>query len=147
VAALLGPGLATYTAVLIGDTAIPAWHQAHRELPFLFASSAAASAGAAAAILTPAPANAPARRFALLGAAGELAAGEVMKRRLGSLAQPYQREPARSLDRWARALTINGTTILGLLGRWRPAAILGGACLLAGSLCQRFAIFRAGFER
>jgi len=36
--------------------------------------------------------------------------------------------------------------ILGLLGRRRPAAILGGALVLAGSICQRFAIFRAGFD-
>ncbi len=32
-AALAGPGVASYTAVLIADTAVPAWHDAHRELP------------------------------------------------------------------------------------------------------------------
>ena len=145
-AALLGPGLATYTAVLIGDTAIPAWHQAHRELPFVFAGSAAASAGAAAAILTPVEAAGPARRLAVLGAIGELAAAAAMKRRLGALAEPYAREPVRSLDRMAQSFSITGAALLGLLGRRRAAAIAGGACLLAGSLCQRFAIFRAGFE-
>ena len=35
--ALLGPALATYTAVLLADTAVPAWHEARRELPFVFA--------------------------------------------------------------------------------------------------------------
>ena len=145
-AALLGPGLATYTAVLITDTAVPAWHEAHRELPFVFAGSAAASAGAAAAILTPAEAAGPARRLAVLGAVGELAAAAAMKRRLGALAQPYEREPVRSLDRLAQSSSIAGAAILGLLGRRRPAAILGGALVLAGSICQRFAIFRAGFD-
>lgn len=45
VAAALGPFVATYTAVLVSDTAVPAWHDARRELPFVFAASAVASAG------------------------------------------------------------------------------------------------------
>lgn len=44
-AALLGPAVATYTAVLVSDTAVPAWHDGHRELPFVFAGSAAMAAG------------------------------------------------------------------------------------------------------
>ena len=40
-----GPALSTYTAVLVADTAIPAWHEARRELPFVFAAGAAMSAG------------------------------------------------------------------------------------------------------
>ncbi|MGH3328908.1 MAG: NrfD/PsrC family molybdoenzyme membrane anchor subunit, partial [Streptomycetales bacterium] len=36
-AALLGPAMATYTAVLLADTAVPAWHEAYRELPFVSA--------------------------------------------------------------------------------------------------------------
>jgi formate-dependent nitrite reductase membrane component NrfD len=32
-AALLGPAVATYTAVLISDTAVPAWHDGYPELP------------------------------------------------------------------------------------------------------------------
>ena len=45
VAAVLGPGVAAYTAALLSDTAVPAWHDAHRELPYLFVSSAATAAG------------------------------------------------------------------------------------------------------
>ena len=44
-AATLGPAVAAYTSVLLGDTATPAWHEAHRELPYLFAGSAATAAG------------------------------------------------------------------------------------------------------
>ena len=44
-AAALGPGVAAYTAALLADTAVPAWHEAHRELPYLFVSSAATAAG------------------------------------------------------------------------------------------------------
>ena len=62
-AALGGLPLATYTAVLVANTAMPAWHEARRELPFVFAASAPASAGAAAAVLAPASTRArpPAR--------------------------------------------------------------------------------------
>ena len=60
--------MATYTAVLIADTAVPAWHDAHRELPFVFAGSAAAAA-AGWACSAPA-AEQPARpAAAVLGAA------------------------------------------------------------------------------
>ena len=38
----LGSGLATYTAVLVADTATPVWHESRRTLPLLFAASAAA---------------------------------------------------------------------------------------------------------
>ncbi|MEU9060760.1 NrfD/PsrC family molybdoenzyme membrane anchor subunit, partial [Streptomyces sp. NPDC048430] len=57
-AAVLGPVLATYTAVLAADTAVPAWHGAHRELPYLFAASATAAAAGMALVagrVTPAP--------------------------------------------------------------------------------------------
>ena len=47
-AAVLGPAVAAYTAVLVADTAIPAWHDARRELPYLFVGSAAASIDAGA---------------------------------------------------------------------------------------------------
>ena len=35
-AAAIAPTIASYTAVLIADTATPAWHDARRELPFVF---------------------------------------------------------------------------------------------------------------
>ena len=60
---ILGPALATYIAVLVADTAVPVWHEGHRELPFVFAGSAMASAGAAAAVLTPRAHAGPARRL------------------------------------------------------------------------------------
>ena len=44
-APLLGPGVATYTAALLCDTAVPAWHEGYREMPFVFAGSAATAGG------------------------------------------------------------------------------------------------------
>ncbi|HVL03945.1 MAG TPA: NrfD/PsrC family molybdoenzyme membrane anchor subunit, partial [Acidimicrobiales bacterium] len=87
-AAGLGLPMCTYTAVLVADSSIPVWHEARHELPFVFAGSAAASAGAVAALLAPVSEAAPARRLAVAGAAGELVAAEVMKQRLGELAEP-----------------------------------------------------------
>jgi hypothetical protein len=60
-AAALGGPLGTYPAALVADTAIPVWHDARYELPFVFAGSAAASAGALATAWTPARNAGPAR--------------------------------------------------------------------------------------
>jgi hypothetical protein len=115
-------------------------------MPFIFAGSASASAGGAAAILTPTADAGPARRLAVGGAIVEIAASELMKRRLGSLARPYEKGVVRVLDQLSTGLTLGGAALLGGFGRRRTPAIVAGAMLLAGSLCKRFAIFRAGFE-
>ena len=144
-AGALGPFLATYTAALLADTSIPVWHEARRELPFVFAGSSAASAGAACALLAAPSAARPARRLALAGAVLELAASTVMHHRLDFLAEPYRRGRTRSLTTAATALSAAGA--LGMLGGRRRSLALGaGALLLAGSLAQRFAVFRAGFD-
>jgi len=72
-AAIAGLPLSTYTAALIANTAVPVWHESHRELPFVFAAGAALSAGAGAAIATPPQDAAPARRLALAAAVAEVA--------------------------------------------------------------------------
>jgi polysulfide reductase-like protein len=145
-AALLAPFLSTYTAVLVADTAVPAWHEARRELPFVFAGSAAASAGAAVALASPARSAGPARRFALAGAVLELAATEVMERRLGLVGEPYHEGEAGRFSRLAKALTASGAAVTALAGRRRAGAIAGGALLLGGGVAERWAVYRAGFQ-
>jgi hypothetical protein len=143
-ATVLGPMVATYTAVLIADTAVPIWHAARRELPFLFAASSAASAGGAAVVLT-APAGAGrARRVALGGAVAELAAMRFMERRLGELAEPYHQGTAGRLARASKACTLAGAGLLAARGRRRAGAVTGGALLLAGAALERWAVFKAG---
>lgn len=145
-AGLLGPAVATYTGVLLSDTAVPVWHEARRELPLLFASGAAASAGAAAVLVTPAEARGPARRMMLLGAAGELVNAQVMERRLGELAEPYRTGRAGAYARVAKTATVAGA-VLGLAGRRRPLIGRAGAALvLGGAMAERYAVFRAGFQ-
>jgi len=143
-AAALGPVVSTYTAVLIADTAVPAWHEARRELPFLFAASSAASAGGAGVLLTPVERAMPARRLALGGAAAQLATMWRMERRLGPLAEPYRTGTPGRLARTARAGTAAGAALLALRGRRRGAAAAGGALLLAGAALERWAVFTAG---
>jgi hypothetical protein len=142
-AGVLGPAVATYTAVLVADTAIPAWHDAHRELPFLFAGSAMASAAGAAMALTPVDAAAPARRLAVLGAGLEVAAARAMEARV---AGPYEHGRAGQMAKAAEAFTAAGALLVLAAGRRRPAAVAAGALLCAGSILTRFSVFRAGFE-
>lgn len=146
VAATLGPVVATYTAVLVADTAIPAWHDAHRELPFLFVGSAAASAAGCALIFTPTVDAGPVRRLAVIGSALELGAFRAMESRLGEVAGPYKDGRAGRLARAAEACSTAGAVLVLAAGRRRQAAVAAGALLCAGSLLTRFSVYRAGFE-
>jgi len=146
-AGLLGPAMTTYTAVLVSDTAIPSWHDAHRQLPFVFAASSAAAAGGVAMALTPPVAAGPARRLAVAGAVAELGASRVMEERLGPAGEPYRSGQAGRLARAAKAATGAGA-VLALAGgrRRRSWATVAGAFLAGGSLLTRLAVFTAGFE-
>ncbi|MCP2167204.1 NrfD/PsrC family molybdoenzyme membrane anchor subunit [Goodfellowiella coeruleoviolacea] len=145
-AALVGPGVAAYTAVLLTDTAVPAWHEGYREMPFVFVGSAAVAAGGAGLLAAPAHQAGPARNAALLGAVLELAATERMRRRMGELvAEPYQQGRSGRLMRAAKVLTLAGALGAAVFGgRSRAAAALAGVALLAGSACTRFGVFHAG---
>jgi hypothetical protein len=143
-AALLGPAVTTYTAVLLCDTAVPAWHEAHREMPYVFAGSAASAAGGFALLAAPARETEPARRLAIVGAAAELIAEQMLDRRLGDQAEPYHRGRPGTLLRTAQILTAGGLAGAALSRRSRLGSALAGATLLAASATTRFAIFEAG---
>ena len=146
VAALFGPALATYTATLLSNTAIPVWHESRRELPYVFGASAGASAGAACAlVLRPRDAG-PARRLAIGGVVAENAAMLLMERRLGFVGEPYRRGLPGQLSRAAKATSAAGAALLALRGRRsRGAAVAGSALVLGGEVLLRWAVFRAGF--
>ena len=145
VAALTGPAVASYTAVLVSDTAVPAWHEGYRELPFVFTGSAAAAAGGMAMVTTPVGEAGPARRAGVVGGLVELAANRLRLRRMGLAAQAHDEGRAKVLQRAAEVLTGAGVLGAALLGRRsRAASVASGACLLAGSACTRFAVFEAG---
>ncbi len=147
VAALAGPPLATYTGVLVADTAVPVWHDGRHELPWIFGASAAASAGAAASMFVR-PENAgPARRVAVAGVLAEGALMEAMERRLGTIGEVYDEGEAGKFSRAAKGLAVAGTALLAKRGRKsRASAVVGGALVCAGELCLRWAVFKAGFQ-
>lgn len=143
--AVIAPGVASYTAVLLSQTAVPAWHEAHPELPFVFTGSAAASAGGLGMVLVPASEAGPARQFAMLGAVAELAASRLMEQRLGLVRQAYTTGKAHRLRQWAQRLTVAGLIGTAVAARRsQAAAVTSGLALLAGSLLQRLGIFEAG---
>jgi formate-dependent nitrite reductase membrane component NrfD len=179
-AALVGAPLATYTAALITNSAIPAWSEARVEMPFVFGASAAASAAGAAMLTVPTDEAEPARALGIAAVVIEEVAWRVMLKRLGPLAVSYEEgEPGR-IDKAARALSAAGALALlaggqrgsgakhghrgagdghhrRLLGAKRGShrsggdrtqrviSAAGGALLLAGACCKRWAVFKAGF--
>jgi len=146
-AGVLGPAVSTYTAVLTADTAVPAWHEAFRELPLVFAGGSAASAAAAAVLFTPADDAAPARRLLVLGTAVELAGEKAMEQRLGPLAESYHQGRAAGPAKASKALLSAGAVLTTVAGRRRPAlARVGAALTLAGVAFGRASVFKAGFD-
>ncbi|GII94520.1 NrfD/PsrC family molybdoenzyme membrane anchor subunit [Sinosporangium siamense] len=146
-AGLIGPAVATYTAALISDTAVPVWHDAYREMPFVFAGSAAASAGGLGILAAPVTEAGPARSLALIGALTEYTAVRRMERRLGMVARPLKKGRGGVLMRLGKALTLTGAVAAQTVARRdRTAAVAAGAALLAGALCTRFGIFHAGLQ-
>ncbi len=143
-AALFGPAIATYTAALISDTAVPAWHDAYREMPFVFAGSSATAAGGIGLVCAPGGQSAPALRLALIGAAMEAVAIRRMQRRMGLTAEPYQQGIAGRNMGAARSLTIAGAAAAVLGHRHRGVRALGGVALAAASAFTRFGVFEAG---
>jgi formate-dependent nitrite reductase membrane component NrfD len=141
----LGPALSTYTAALIANTAIPVWHEARDELPFVFAATSAATAGALVAAVTPVRAAAPARRLAIGGSVAQLAALAAMERRLGEAGEPYRRGRPAVLGRAAKVLTGVGAAVVATARGRRGRVLAGSAAILAGGLAERWSIFRAGF--
>jgi polysulfide reductase-like protein len=144
-AAAFGPGLATYTAALICNTAVPAWKEAHRQMPFVFAGSASTAAGGMAMILVPVRCNGPARRLAIAGAAVELGAAEIIKNRLGMVSEPYKQGRPGLLMKTASRMTATAAIASVLVGRHsRVVSALCGATFVTASVLTRFGVFEAG---
>ncbi len=148
-AALLGPGVASYTAALISDTAVPAWHDGYPEMPFVFTGSGMMAAGGLGLLTGLLPGarpgeTEPARNLALLGAVMEAAAFERMERRIGMVAEPYREGRGGKYVKAGKALAALGVAGAVLSRPGRVAAAVSGAALLAASVTTRWGIFHAG---
>jgi Polysulphide reductase, NrfD len=144
VAALLGGPMATYTAVLLANTAVPSWRAPHKQLPVVFAGSAMAASGGITMALAPVREAGPSRKIAVVGAAVELAAMHKVEHDHGIVSEPFHIGPAGKLLRAAKACTAAGAGLTVVAGRSRLGSIASGTLLAAGSLLTRFAVFEAG---
>lgn len=145
---VFGMGLATYTGVLVGNSAIPLWQSSRRILPLLFGASAVASAGALFELLPGSPQE---RRitftFGTMGRVAELAAAVAMEKRVARaprVARPLRRGLSGFLWRAATLLT-GASLIMSLLPRTsRKKRVVAGVLGAAGSLALRYAVHTGG---
>lgn len=84
----MGSDQTTYTAVLVSDTAVPVWHEPHRQVPWLFAGGAGASACAACLLLVPSATPSPPGGSPSPAGVSEVILSELMEHQLGELAVP-----------------------------------------------------------
>ncbi|WP_270263146.1 NrfD/PsrC family molybdoenzyme membrane anchor subunit [Kocuria marina] len=144
---VLGAPLAAYTAVLLGDTAVPTWHEMHAHLPFVFVGSASLAAGGFALVTTPVAETGPARFFAVAGVAGELAAMHVMKGSMDPVSvEPLEQGKPGAWLTWSERLSVIGGAGALLGGRRRWVAAASGLALMTSSALTRWGVFWAGKE-
>jgi hypothetical protein len=139
-----GLGLATYTGVLVGNTAVPLWSASRVSLPLLFGASAVTAAGSALDLFHHTPAT---RLFGDIGRACELAASFAMEKEAGQIeyvARPLHRGFSGVL--WRSAAILTGTSLVcSLIGRKnRTMRFAAGVLGTLGSLTTRFAVEHAG---
>ncbi|SOE00362.1 NrfD/PsrC family molybdoenzyme membrane anchor subunit [Blastococcus haudaquaticus] len=144
VSALFGGPLATYTGVLLANTAVPSWHHFHTKLPFVFGGSGMAAGGGICMAFTPVDQAGPARKMAVTGAVIELAVVHQVENDMSIVSEPYHEGRAGKLMRAAKACTAAGAGLTVLAGRTRAGAVASGTLLAAGSLLTRFGVFDAG---
>ncbi|MGY1635466.1 NrfD/PsrC family molybdoenzyme membrane anchor subunit [Geodermatophilus sp. SYSU D00742] len=144
VAAVFGGPLASYTGVLLANTAVPSWHAAHTQLPYLFGASGMAAGGGIAMALSPVAEAGPARKMAVAGAVVELAVTHRVENDHGIVSEPYHEGRPGALMRAAKACTAAGAALTVVAGRRRLGAVASGVLLAAGSLLTRFGVFEAG---
>lgn len=145
--AALGPGLASYTGALLGDTAVPTWSAGRNHMSYLFTSSASLASGGAAMMTTPVEQARPARVLAAAGVVGDVLASRAMKESMHPLeAEPLETGRPGQMLEWAERLAIGGGVLAVLGGRSRALSMAGGAALVAASVLTRFGVLEAGLE-
>jgi formate-dependent nitrite reductase membrane component NrfD len=150
VAALLGMPLAGYTAVLLGNTAVPVWQATRRSLPPLFIGTSISGLASLFGLL---PVGLSSReetiveRFGALGKVADLAAMAAVEREadgVEAVGRPLREGASGALWRAARLLTGASLALSLLPGHRRAKRFSQGVLGTAGALAIRFAIFHAG---
>ncbi len=147
-AGILGMPLATYTAVLISNTAVPLWSSSRRTLPLLFGASSMASLASVFELM---PLDQRERAimhtFGTVGRVAELAAAVAVEKEASQVprvAEPLQQGVSGALWRAAAVLTAASLVVSLLPGRARAKRMISGTLGILGGACIRFAVFHAG---
>ena len=138
-----------YTAVLISDTAVPAWQEGRSTLPLLFTAS---SVGAACSLLELTDLGdeeiAPVRH---LGTAAQIAEIIAIKgveletgRRAERVARPYREGASGALWRACTALMVASLLLDAIAGRRRRGRVAAALLGTAGSIALRVSVWQAG---
>jgi formate-dependent nitrite reductase membrane component NrfD len=147
-AGVFGAGLATYTGVLVANSAIPIWQESRKALPILFGSSALASLGCTFDIVSE---NEAERRITnVLGNVGrvaELVAGTLMEHHASSVSRvgrPFKHGLSGVMWRTAELLTLASLVVSTVPNRTRRTRLAAGLLGTAGSLLLRCTIAHLG---
>jgi formate-dependent nitrite reductase membrane component NrfD len=147
-AGLLGLPLATYTAVLLGTTAVPLWNETRRSMPFLFGGSAVASLASLFELMSlDRRERAIMFRFGTAGRVAELVGSAVFEheaRRSPGVARPLRDGLSGALWNAAGVCTLASLAVSLLPGAGKTSRRIAGALGIAGGVCLRFAVFYAG---
>lgn len=145
---IFGLGLATYTGVLVSNSAIPLWQESRRVLPLLFASSAMASVGSAFEVFVQ---NDDERRitkaFGAVGQLAEITAAIVMEKQVSAVprvARPLKCGLSGFMWKTAAVLTATSVAVGALPNGSRSKRVTAGVLGTLGSLLMRFSIEHAG---
>ena len=144
---MFGMGLATYTGVLVSNSAIPVWSESRTVLPILFGASAVTSAAAAFDVINADHNHRSIEAFGTVGKISELAVAQLLERRLlevPRVAIPLHKGKSGFLWKAATALTAGSMAVRLLPIQKRRKRVLSGVLASLGSICLRFGIHEAG---
>jgi len=145
---LFGMPLASYTSVLLSNTAVPVWQEARKTMPFLFIGS---GISAAAALLDFVPLSEREERvttvFAIAGGVIELAGIHAVEQETNVVPQvgrPLRHGVPGTLWQAAKVLSAASLVLSLIPDKRRNTRRISGICGTLSSLCVRFAIFYGG---
>jgi formate-dependent nitrite reductase membrane component NrfD len=143
-----GLALATYTGVLVANTAVPVWQASRRVLPILFGASAMTSVGSAFELTNQtAEESGITTLFGTLGRVAELGASVVMEMQASQVprvGRPLKHGLSGAMWKTATALTMSSLVVGLLPGRSRGKRVASGILGTLGSMLMRFAVEHAG---
>lgn len=143
---LVGLPLATYTAVLVSNSAVPVWQASRRTLPFLFAGSALAGAASLLELTVPRHSRSV-QLLAVAGGLTEFIGAAAVEREAGQIEEvgkPLHTGAAGALWTIAKLCTVASLVVSLVPGKSRRKSVLSGVLGTAASVTYRFAILQAG---